>query len=567
VSVSGADAFTAASERLRQLALEWAQALARGPGETAFLMPGTDRLRALVAAGTDEEAAGQALAEGFSLETLEILALLRNPMIATKERDARAALEVFDQIEQIDVVLRRYASLTDAAMSGPGSMAQTPDFPFPAVLALKGRIGAEAVRAATEEPVAAKRDALTMARKASWELLYVGSATEVTRGLGSLRGSGSPSAAKGDKYTCGMHPWIIVDKPGDCPVCFMKLTKIVAQPEGDRPAARGSSKKDEAEDFFADVAPKKAGGERGFDETRVRRVQTKVEGWVERLHVNFTGQQVAAGQPLVSIYSPELLATQEEYLRSRKSADRFTTSADPEVRGIGEELSRSARRRLELLDVPPSFVAELEKTGTPRKAVTINAPFGGYVTAKEVFEGQKVEPGMELFTLADLSRVWIEAALYEYEAAAAVVGKEATLTLAQQPGVVLRGKVTFVSPVLSAESRTLTVRFEFPNPGLVLKPQMYADVSLAIAVSQGVVVPDAALLDTGVRKVVFVETQPGAFEPREVTVGARGDGRAEILAGVREGELVAVKANFLLDSESRLRAAIERMTSKQEAAK
>jgi multidrug efflux pump subunit AcrA (membrane-fusion protein) len=141
------------------------------------------------------------------------------------------------------------------------------------------------------------------------------------------------------------------------------------------------------------------------------------------------------------------------------------------------------------------------------------------------------------------------------------------LTLAQQPGVALAGKVTFVSPVLSAESRTLTVRFEFPNPGLVLKPQMFVDVALALDASTGVVVPDAALLDTGVRKVVFVETEPGAFEPREVTVGARGDGRAEILAGVREGELVAVKANFLLDSESRLRAAIERMTSGQGGSK
>jgi multidrug efflux pump subunit AcrA (membrane-fusion protein) len=174
---------------------------------------------------------------------------------------------------------------------------------------------------------------------------------------------------------------------------------------------------------------------------------------------------------------------------------------------------------------------------------------------------------MELFTLSDLSRVWIEASLFEYEAGAAAVGKEATLTLSQRPGLALTGKVAFVSPVLAADSRTQTVRFEFPNPGLVLKPQMYVDVSLALDAATGVVVPDAALMDTGVRTVVFVETAPGSFEPRAVVVGVRGGGVAEILSGVREGELVAVKANFLLDSESRLRSAIERMTTGKDGAK
>jgi multidrug efflux pump subunit AcrA (membrane-fusion protein) len=296
------------------------------------------------------------------------------------------------------------------------------------------------------------------------------------------------------------------------------------------------------------------------DETRVRRVQTKVAGWIEKLYVNFTGQYVAAGQPLVSIYSPELLSTQEEYLRAKKTAEQFTSSPDPEVRGIGVDLVRSARRRLELFDIPASFIDSLEKLGTPQKAVTLVAPFAGSVTAKSAFEGQKVEPGMELFTLSDLSKVWVEASLYEYEAAAALVGKQATLTLSHQE-LALKGSVTFVSPVLAADSRTLTVRFEFPNPGLVLKPQMHVDVSLALDASTSVVVPDAALMDTGLRTIVFVETAPGTFEPRAVVVGVRGDGTAEILSGLREGELVAVKANFLLDSESRLRSAIERMTT------
>lgn len=461
------------------------------------------------------------------------------------------------------------------------------------------------------------------------------------------RGHGADEHVAGEKYTCGMHPWIITDEPGDCPICGMKLTKIEPQPAAGQAGAGPGPGNKEEDDFFADIDPKargerrilfyrnpmdpmvtspkpakdqmgmdyvpvyedeavppKGGAAEGLstvragedvirrsgvqtapavraaagrkirtvgivvpDETRVRRVQTKVEGWIERLYVNFTGQYVAAGEPLASIYSPELLATQEEYLRAKKTAGRFTASPDPEVRSIGEDLVRSARRRLQLYDVPESFIAQLEKRGTPQKAVTIAAPFGGYVTAKAVFEGQKVEPGMELFTLADLSKVWIEASLYENEAAAAAVGKEATLSLPQQPGLALTGKVTFVSPVISPESRTLTVRFEFPNPGLVLKPQMYADVSLTLDASSGVIVPDAALMDTGLRTVVFVETAPGTFEPRAVSVGVRGEGTAEILAGVREGELVAVKANFLLDSESRLRSAIERMTSGKDGAK
>ncbi len=476
-------------------------------------------------------------------------------------------------------------------------------------------------------------------------LLIAGGGAAWYGGLFHEHGAGEK--ATGEKYTCGMHPWIITDKPGDCPICGMKLTKIEKQPEAGKASAGAAAPKKEAEDFFADMKPEggakrkvlfyrnpmdpmvtsptpakddmgmdyvpvyedeavppAAGAAEGLatvrvgedvlrrsgvqtapavratagrsirtvgivvpDETRVRHVQPKFEGWVEKLHVNYTGQYVAAGEPLASIYSPELLATQEEYLRAKKTAAQFTASPDPQVRSIGEDLVRSARRRLELYDVPASFIAALEKRGTPQKAVTIVAPFAGYVTVKGVFEGHKVDPATELFALTDLSKVWIEASLYEYEASAAAVGKQATLTIAQQPDLALTGRVTFVSPVISPDSRTLTVRFEFPNPGLVLKPQMYVDVSLALEASAGVIVPDAALMDTGLRTVVFVETEPGSFEPRAVTVGVRGDGKAEILSGVREGELVAVKANFLLDSESRLRAAIERMTTGKGAAK
>jgi RND family efflux transporter MFP subunit len=450
------------------------------------------------------------------------------------------------------------------------------------------------------------------------------------------------------KYTCGMHPWIIADKPGDCPICGMKLTKIEEQlgapltPVAPAP----SSAAGERRDFFADLGPagaangaKKPQGrgllfyrnpmdpnitspvpakdEMGMDyvpvyadevspareaavpglvtvrvgeeslrvaglqtspavrqslnrtvrtvgivtpdEGRIRHVHTKIAGWVEHLSVNFTGQTVERGQPILSLYSPELLASQEEFLKARETAAKFASSSSPEVRTLGDELLAAARRRLELFDVPESFIEELGREGKPRRTVTLNAPSSGFVTSKGIFEGQEVQPGMELFTVTDLSRVWIEADLYEYEAQAVRVGQQATLTLPYDPGLVLQGRVSFVYPYLSPESRTLKVRFDFPNPNLTLKPAMYVDVTLALESAEGIVIPDSAVMDTGVRRVVFVEVSTGTFEPRIVKLGVRGDGRAQVLAGVEEGEKVVVKANFLVDSESRLRAALTKL--------
>jgi RND family efflux transporter MFP subunit len=291
------------------------------------------------------------------------------------------------------------------------------------------------------------------------------------------------------------------------------------------------------------------------DETRVRHVHTKIAGWVEHLHVNFTGQAVRAGEPILVLYSQELLASQEEYLRARETAARFSTSTLPEVRRGGEDLVRAARRRLELFDVPASLLAELDRTGTPQRAVTLNAPVSGYVTAKDVFEGHQVEPGMELFTITDLSRVWIEADFYEYEARGLTIGQAASLSLPYDPAVSLAGRIAYVYPTLDPETRTLRVRFDFPNPRTALKPGMFASVELSLAPKEALVIPDSAVMDTGERQVVFVETTPGRLEPREVRVGVRSAGKAEVRSGLVGGERVAIKANFLLDSESRLRAA------------
>ncbi len=296
------------------------------------------------------------------------------------------------------------------------------------------------------------------------------------------------------------------------------------------------------------------------DETRVRRVQTKVEGWVEKLYVNFTGQPVRQGEPVLSVYSPELLAGQEEYLQAKEAATRMTASTDPETKTGGERIIHAARRRLELFDVPPSFLAELAKTGKVQRAVTLVAPVSGYVTAKEVLEGQRIEAGMELFTVTDLSRVWVEADVYEYEARDLKPGVEATLALPYDPGKDFTAKVAYVQPVLNPETRTLKVRFEVPNRSLYLKPGMFTDVTFRLDAGEGVTVPDSAVMDTGARQVVFVEKSEGRFEPRMVKIGARSGGKAQILSGLAAGERVVTGANFLLDSESRLQAVIQKMT-------
>ena len=454
---------------------------------------------------------------------------------------------------------------------------------------------------------------------------------------GCLRGSGgadntAAANAQGDKYTCGMHPFIITDKPGDCPICGMKLTKIEGSPAPggtagakSAPAAKPSGgarkilfyrnpmnpnvtsktpAKDEMGMDFVPVYEDEAKGSGGGgtlpagyanvqvgmeraqlagiqsatavretisrpvravgivvpDEKRVRRVQSKVDGWIEKLHANFTGQRVTKGQPLMEIYSPDLVATQREYLLARAGVDRMKDSPYEDARQMSSGLAQAARTRLKLFDVPDSIIEELERTGKVRRTVTLNAPVSGYVTGKEIFEGTRVSPGMDLLTVTDLSRVWIDADLYEYEAQSVRIGQTAVLDTEADPGAKMNGRVAYIYPTISPETRTLKVRFDFPNPGLRLKPQMFANVSLDLHSVTGVVIPDSALIETGLRVIAFVDAGGGSFEPREVKVGVRGDGKAQILAGVKAGEKVVVGANFLLDSESKLRAALTKMT-------
>jgi RND family efflux transporter MFP subunit len=381
--------------------------------------------------------------------------------------------------------------------------------------------------------------------------------------------AGCAKKATGVLYHCPMHPTVISDHPGDCPICGMKLVPVHSDETAPSagPAGMAPVIMTDGQLRLAGVQTVPARTDRLIrsiravgvvvaDETRVRSVQTKMAGWVEKLYVNSTGQAVAKGKPLLSIYSPELLASQEEFLRARATAAQFANSAIPEVKQGGEDLLQAARRRLQLLDVPDAFVAQLEQTQKPQRAVTLTAPVSGFVTVKQVREGQQVQPGMELFTVADLSQVWVEADVYEYEARGLRLGDAARLTSPYDATVSLTGKVAYIYPYINSETRALKARFEVPNKDLTLKPAMYVNVELQSPTAPGAIVPDSAVLDTGERQIVFVETAKGRFEPRQIRVSDRSDGLARVESGLAAGEAVAVQANFLLDSESRLRAAI-----------
>ncbi|MBP1643301.1 MAG: secretion protein HlyD [Acidobacteria bacterium] len=387
-----------------------------------------------------------------------------------------------------------------------------------------------------------------------------------------------PAPESARVWTCPMHPEVVSDRPGTCPICHMDLVEkeSPAAPgggSGAEPASPGGASHATVEVGaeglrLAGVRTEPARRERVTrtlrtvgtvvpDERRLRRAQTRIAGWVEKLHVNFEGQYVRKGQPMLSIYSPELLASQQEYLIALANARRFLSSTLPEVRRGGEDLVAAARRRLELYDVPESLIAELERTGEPRRTVDLVAPASGYVVSREVVEGRQVEPGMELYTVADLARVWVEGEFYESEARLLALGQEANLRLAYDPERSFAGRVDYVYPALDPATRTLRVRYDLDNPGLLLKPGMFVDVEQRLEVGEGIVVQDLAVLDTGREQIVFVESAPGRFEPRRVAVLWRGEGRALLAPGaVAEGESVVVKANFLLDSESRLAAAL-----------
>jgi Cu(I)/Ag(I) efflux system membrane fusion protein len=305
----------------------------------------------------------------------------------------------------------------------------------------------------------------------------------------------------------------------------------------------------------------RAVGRISYDEKRITQLHPKIEGWIEELFVDTTGEQVEEGTILLSLYSPRLVASQQEYVLALKNYEVLKNSPVEDIRQGAQDLVQSSRARLELFDVPEHQILELEASLTPQKALHIHSPAAGIVIRIGAREGQHVSPRTELFMIADLSRVWAYADIFEYELPWINVGDKAEMTLAGLPGRTFRGRIAYIYPYAESKTRTVKVRIELDNPDLALKPEMFAEITVhASQQDQAIVIPSEAVVRSGSRDQVFVVRGPGEFEPRAVELGLQSDGRVIVLSGVLAGESVVTSAQFLIDSESKLREATAKMT-------
>jgi membrane fusion protein, copper/silver efflux system len=290
-----------------------------------------------------------------------------------------------------------------------------------------------------------------------------------------------------------------------------------------------------------------------LDETRIAKVQSRLEGWIDQLFVDFTGKFVTRGDALLTIYSPEALATQMEYLLAIKAQHTMRDNPLHEMMGSTDNLVAAAKKRLELWDISDQQIDGIAATGQPLQNLTLYSPISGFVMERNAFAKQRVTPEMVLYTVADLSSVWVIADVFEYESAGVRMNQQATLTLASQPGRTYHGRVSYILPQVDPVTRTVKVRIAFANPGLALKPDMYGEVDLQTGGTRKLVAPLSAVLNSGREQRVFVDKGNGYFEPREVKTGAQMDNRVEILSGLKAGERIVISGNFLMDSESRLK--------------
>jgi len=398
-----------------------------------------------------------------------------------------------------------------------------------------------------------------------------------------------------------MHPEVVSDNPGQCPKCGMDLEKV--------PEQSGAAQAGHDMTSMADIAGPSSGAEGGAsdmgvspvpglvpvtieprrlqlidvrtgavqsrpldgntrivgfitpDETRITNVHLRFSGWVKELGASQTGQLVKQGEKLFSVYSQELYRAEQDYVVARQALARG--SADNELADTRRSLLDAASQRLDLLGVPADELARLSGGGAPSQDLWVPSPFSGYVMGKNVFAGQYVGPAQNLFSIVDLSRVWVLADVYEQDLQNIKVGQEARMTSVAYGGESFGGKVAFVYPSVSEQTRTLKIRLEFPNPALRLRPGMYVEVELEAAGEATLAVPADAVMDDGDRQYVFVVHNGVHFEPRLVKIGRRSDEFMEVLSGLSDGELVVTSANFLIDSESRLKAAMVGMGGTQ----
>ncbi len=376
-------------------------------------------------------------------------------------------------------------------------------------------------------------------------------------------------------YTCGMDPQVIQDHPGNCPICGMKLTPV-HKPSANASALSASA----AESTSISIDPVtmqnmgirtgaltrgplrrmiRTVGVIDYDETALSDVTTKFKGWVEKLYVNATGQLVMRGEPLFDIYSPELYSAQREYLLA---LDQLTNAPG------SDSLKTSALTKLKFFDISDEQIAELQRSRQPCKTLRVVAPQDGFVTEKLIVQGQMVDAGMKTYRLADLGLVWVQAQVYEQDLAYIRLGQEVTVTLSYLPDREFRGRVTYIYPNIDEKTRTAKVRMEFHNPGYFLKPGMFASVHIISQLDPSVLlVPDMAVLRSGEKNTVFVALENGKFEPRTVVLGPQAENDTyQVISGLKDGERIVTSGQFMLDSESQLREAIQKMREPREAA-
>ena len=424
--------------------------------------------------------------------------------------------------------------------------------------------------------------------------VFGGAVFFIWRGRGSNQPTTGNARTQQDTYYCPMHPSYKSDKPDNCPVCSMKLVKIERAPGSEsnpgREQAMGGMASKQAtsngtgspagnsifispqrqqmigvQTVLANVVPLtkeiRAVGKVAFDETKITHIHTKVTGYIEEVFVDFMGQVVKRGDPLFTIYSPDLVSTQEEYLLALRARNTLKNSSFEWVSTGSQNLLEAARQRLRLWDIREEDIERLEREGKVRRTLTIHSPVNGLVTERAAFHhGKFVNPEMDLYKLVDLSTVWILGDIYEYELPYVKNGQSVEIEFPYASETKsLRGNVTYLYPYLDPKTRTAQVRMEFRNPAFQLKPEMFVNVKIKVNLGASLAVPEDAVLDTGTEQYVFVDKGEGYLEPRAVKVGGEAMGYIAIQSGLSAGERVVTAANFILDSESRLKGAFANM--------
>jgi RND family efflux transporter MFP subunit len=386
--------------------------------------------------------------------------------------------------------------------------------------------------------------------------------------------------AQTEEYYCPMHPQQRSDKPGNCPICSMKLVRMNKTPQaGAMPAAAPGEAAGPSTIFITPERQQLIGvqsvpaafrplakeirtlGKVAFDETKITHIHTKVAGFIEDVFADFLGKPVKQGDPLFTLYSPELVATQQEYLLALRSASILKDSSFPWISAGSKNLLEAARRRLRLWDVTEEEIQQLEREGQPKRALTIFSPVSGVVTERAAYHhGKYVTPETDLYTIVDLSTVWVLGEVYESELPYIKLGQTVQVEFPYTGGMTERsGKIVFLQPTLDAATRTAQVRLEFSNPDLLLRPGMFVHFRARIPLGAKLAVPQDAVLDTGAEQYVFVDLGQGYFEPRPVKLGPEAGGYYAVERGLKAGERVVTSANFILDSESRLKSAFANM--------